>query len=74
MNAFKRITVEFTHEVDGQPKIARMDFVRRTNTGISMSRDAFESNVVETLQQVGMIKPRIIGIDHHTLEPPLFEL
>jgi len=74
MNAFKRLTVEFFHEVGEQQKADRMDFVQRANTGISMTRDAFESNVVETLKQIGMVKPRIVGTDHHLNEPPMFEL
>ena len=34
MNAFKRITVEFTHEVDGKRKSEKIDLLQRCNTGI----------------------------------------
>jgi len=74
LKAYKRITVEFFHEVDGKQTTGSMDFVLECNTGISYERDAFDSHIVGVLEQAGMVKPRVASIYHRIAEPPLLEL
>ena len=74
LKAYKRISVDFFHEVDGKQTPGRMDFVLEGNTGIAYERDAFNSHIAAVLEQVGMVKPRVVSIDDHVEEPPLLEL
>ena len=72
--AYKRITVEFTHEVEGQRQPATMDFVEECNTGRGYGLGVFESLVVGFLEQSGLVKPQFVSLDQHLSEPPLFDL
>lgn len=74
LKAYKRITVEYFHEVDGKLKTGRMDFVCETNTRTGYTREAFESRIVEVLKYAGVIKPQIASVYHRIEEPPLLEL
>lgn len=72
--AFKRITVEFSHEVSGERKPASMDFVQSCNSGIAYQSGVFESHVAEVLKQCGVVKPEITRIDSRLNEPPMFQI
>jgi hypothetical protein len=72
--AYKRITVEFTHEVEGQRQPETMDFVEECNTGRGYGLGVFESLVVGFLEQSGLVKPQFVSLDQHLSEPPLFDL
>ena len=72
LKAYKRLTVEFFHEVDGKLKTGSLDFVKEANTGVAYQRDAFESHIVEVLKELGLINPRFAGIYNRFDEPPFF--
>jgi hypothetical protein len=74
MKAYKRITVEFTHEVEGQRQPETMDFVEECNTGRGYGIGVFESRVVAVLEQCGVVKPQFVSLDQHLSEPPLIEI
>lgn len=71
--AFKRITVEFSHEVDGQRKSDTIDFVRGCN-GVAYGQGAMEIHVGAVLVQMGLVKPKVVRIDSRLSEPPLIFL
>ncbi len=74
LKAYKRMTVEFFHEVDGKLTTGKLDFVRECNTGLSYGRDGLETRIVEVLEQSGMVKPQIVSIYHRLDEAPMIEL
>ena len=72
IKAFKRITVEFSHEPNGTRETETMDFVRAN--GVAYGPGAFESHIAHILEQCGVVKPEIVKIDHRVSEPPLIEI
>jgi hypothetical protein len=72
--AFKRITVEFVHEVDGKLKPESLDFVQELGTGIAYQRDAFDSHIVEVLKEIGHTNPRVVSVYQRIKEPPMFQV
>ena len=75
LKAYKRLTVEFFHEVDGKIKTGSLDFVQELGTGNAwVHRDAFESRVVEILKELGHTNPRFAGLYNRFDEPPFFLL
>jgi hypothetical protein len=72
--AFKRISVEFTQEVNGERKPATMDFVRESNSRLAHTPGAFENHVVEVLEKCGAVKPEVTHIDMRLGEPPFIEI
>lgn len=69
--AFKRITAQFTHEVEGQRKPDSLDFVRECNS-VAYGQGVLESFITEFLTQAGVVKPEVTDIDSRLSEPPLF--
>lgn len=74
MKAFKRISVEFTHELEGRRQPEKLGFVQECNTGLSFGEGAFELYVAQTLRDIGVVQPEIVRIDEHLGEPPLLLL
>lgn len=74
LKAYKRLTVEFLHEVDGKMKTGSLDFVQELGTGIAYQRDAFESHIVDVLKELGHTNPRFAGLYNRFDEPPFFLL
>jgi hypothetical protein len=72
--AYKRMTVEFFHEVDGKPQADEIDLIQLMGQGIAHGPGVLETRIVELLLQLGMVKPRVAGIYQRLKEPPLIEL
>ncbi len=74
MKTFKRISVEFTHELEGRRLPETLGFVQECNTGLAFGPGAFESHVAQALREIGVVQPEIIRINEHLDEPPLLLL
>jgi len=68
LQAFFAITVEFTHEADGQRKPMKVDFARRTSRK-AYGAGVFEMRVLAALEKLGVVKPEIANIDYHIDKP-----
>lgn len=72
---YKRVTVEFIHEVDGKMQPDEIDLLQLMKTRpTGYGQGVFEAHITAFLEQLGMVKPQFVGMYRRLKEPPFIEL
>lgn len=70
----KRVTVTFSHEVNGRRSTGQVDFVLEANTRTGYGPGAFANVICQKLEEAGIAKPEVTDIDMRFGEPPMMSL